>query len=65
MHVVDFEKPGPPMDRVFLLGPIPVEPPGLQMQPTLGLRAVVPAAFATLAGLGAMRAAYAEIPLRL
>ena len=37
----------------------------LKMQPTLGLRAVVPAAFATLAGLGAMRAAYAEIPLRL
>ena len=65
MHVVDFEKPGPPMDRVFLLGPIPIKPPGLQMQPTLGLRAIVPAALATLAGLGTMRAAYAEVPLRL
>ena len=65
MHVVDFEKPDSPMNRVFLLGPIPIIPPGLQMQTTLGLRTVVPAALATLAGLGAMRAAYAEIPLRL
>ena len=65
MHVVDFEKPGPPMDRVFLLGPIPINRPSLQMQPTLGLRTVVPAALATLTRLGTMRAAYAEVPLRL
>ena len=62
MHVVDFEKPGPPMDRVFHLEPIPIEPPRLQMQPTLGLRAVVPASLATLARLGTMRAANAEVP---
>ena len=65
MHVVDFEEPGPKLDRVFLLGPIALDRPGLQMQPTLRLRAVVPAAFAPLSGLRAMRAAYAEIPLRL
>jgi len=65
MHVVDFEKPGPPMDRVFLLGPISINRPGLQMQPTLRLRAVVPTPFTTLTGLGAMRATYAEIAFRL
>ena len=63
MHVVDFEKPGPPMDRVFHLGPIPINRPRLQMQPTLGLRTVVPAPFTTFAGLGTMRTANAEVPL--